>query len=441
MNGDINPFTILIRVIEDKAIPSRKEGVMVYPLGDAVGVHYTHHFVIGLSEQEGRMKRKHASFLESHEVDESKRKSTDVTGNLIQLYMESNDNVRFSSSNMTFDGAVIPLCEFSRTEKLSAGNMLEDPYQKERDYTIENNQKRSIPKLMKIGYQSAKERTMLSQENSVTDSLLLPTGQSRQSYSFSRIRTYSECPFRYLMERTFGMDKVMKYEGTDYDASQIGTTLHATLEKYMNLNSNAIDYEALERYLDEELNLWEDRKKHSRSNEAELEPMDDDTPILTEDMRTFIISKYLEGLKETVRYIIEDIKPEEASTEVSMEGKTIKYEDKDIAFTGFIDLLLKTADGYRMIDYKTNDADKKSMQFEVYSELLKNDDIDVVKSEYITLKDGESIEDGKDHEDIHEYVGKAVEGIESGVWTLASNDNACEYCKYKSICHRGYNVK
>jgi len=153
---------------------------------------------------------------------------------------------------------------------------------------------------------------------------------TRTHISFSELKIWNECAFKHKLVY---IDEIKKFLGNEYTA--FGTAIHHVCEKIIEEVEN-IDLELLfqEKFL-EELKILTEKKVALNQK-------------LISDMRP-------QG-RNIIKYILPAVKEKFGQYEIiSVEEQLLEpIENKDYFFKGFIDLVIKTADGkIHVIDWKS----------------------------------------------------------------------------------------
>ena len=144
--------------------------------------------------------------------------------------------------------------------------------------------------------------------------------------SFSALKTWHECSYKHKLVY---IDKIKKFNGNEYTA--FGTALHTVCENYV-FNK---DVEFLPLFEQELKDVFPDNSY----NEKLVESMKESAPRIMPEIIP-ALNEYFESF--------EIVAVEEPLLENITEFNT------NLKFKGFIDLILKTADGkYHIIDWKT----------------------------------------------------------------------------------------
>ena len=162
--------------------------------------------------------------------------------------------------------------------------------------------------------------------------------------SFSAWRDWLFCPYKFKITR---LDKVRLFEGNQY--STFGTAVHDTSEQLVLLEQKAKDNDGIKN--DEEFDAV---KFFNKRFKEEIEK-------LSEEKRNEISQETISEMKLQGKDLVGLIVPALKEYFGEYELFSAEYElrqpvegHKDFDFYGFVDLILKTADGkYHIIDWKT----------------------------------------------------------------------------------------
>jgi len=154
-----------------------------------------------------------------------------------------------------------------------------------------------------------------------------------QHVSFSELKNWKKCPYYHKL---IHLDKLKGFEGNEHTA--FGSAIHEVCEETI---FNTEDPEVLEskfqEFFTKEVNSL---PKHLKLNEKLLAEM--------KGQGKYILPEVHPALKEAFGNF------EVVATEEQLYQPIKEYMDKKYDFKGFIDLVIKTADGkYHIIDWKT----------------------------------------------------------------------------------------
>jgi len=160
--------------------------------------------------------------------------------------------------------------------------------------------------------------------------------------SFSALRTFKECPFKYKLVYE---DKVGKFNQTEYTI--FGKALHEAAEKKV-LDTTVNELEVFNNRFNEGI---EELRKEKTANEQLVAEMKEQGATLAPKIVPALIKKF-----GTFKVL---------SAEEELFEEIKKIPDCSTSFKGFIDLVIQTEDGkIHILDHKTSgwgwDAKKKS---------------------------------------------------------------------------------
>lgn len=431
-------FPLFLKVLENTVyVPQDKgEGVRIYPLGQALGVKARHHFIAGLNEAESRCVLKRAPFLSDYET-EGERECGDFTIPLLSSYYLGSDEVHLSASFELYTGSAIPLLDL---ETVRPSSKMMDSYADMSEINKEGLGGYEIYPVQKSGY----ERALLtsldvpSRVEDLAEDMTMPLcslNRKSWTFSYSQLDCYERCPYVYALRYIYGLDRVRKYDVEEYPAGEIGQRLHRVCELY--IDSSSFDASSVvPGLLDGELDLWEKGMRVDRS--GDLVQISPDVPMLTQQMRAYIVSRYRDNLVA----LLEGIKRPGCTFESEWKGSAGL---DGILFEGFIDLLVQDPEGrFTIIDFKSSEPKGDTLQFDIYRLLLSSSlpDIDfsdplyAIFSKGLVKKKSFLSDDERDKRIIDD-----VEGIEKGGFKAVNTYKSCQACRFKASCRRRYFVR
>ncbi len=431
-------FPLFLKVLENTVyVPQDKgEGVRIYPLGQALGVKARHHFIAGLNEGEARCVLKRAPFLSDYET-EGERECGDFTLPMLSSYYLASDYVHLSASFELYTGSAIPLLDL---DAVRPSSKLLDSYADMANINKDGLEGYEIYPVQKSGY----ERALLtsldvpSRAEDLAEDMLMPLdslNRRRWTFSYTQLDCYEKCPYFYALRYIYGLDRVRKYDVEEYPAGEIGQRLHRVCELYVD--SPSFDAPSVvPALLDRELDLWQRGMKVDRNGEAV--PVSPDVPVLTEQMRAYIVSRYRDNLVS----LLEGIKRPGCTFESEWKGSASL---DGILFEGFIDLLVQDPEGrLTIIDYKSSEPKGDTLQFDIYRLLLSSSfcDMDFSDSLYAIFSKGlVKKKSFLSDEERNERIAEDVEGIEQGRFKAVNTYKSCQACRFKASCRRRYFVR
>lgn len=431
-------FPLFLKVLEKTVyVPQdRGEGVRVYPFGQALGVGCAHHFIIGLNEDEARMVLKRAPFLSDYET-EGERECGDFTMPLISSYLHTSGNVHLSASSELYTGISIPLLDL---ETASPGESLPDSYADMARINMDSLSGYELYPLQKKGYERALTTSLNPPRRSedLAEDMKLPLPVFKRgswTFSYSQIDNYEKCPYVYALRYIYGLGRARRYDVEDYPDAEIGRRLHRVCELYVDCPS----FDAasvVPKLLEDEMDLWQQGKSVSRTGEVvDLPP---DVPVLTEQMRTYVISRY----KDNLVSLLSSIKRPGLAFDPEWKGSASL---DGILFEGFIDLVIQDGDGrLAIVDYKSSVPSGDTLQFDIYRLLLESNFPDPVFSDpfYAVFNIGNvKRKSFLDAGERNRRITDDVNGIECGVFKAVNRYKNCMSCRYKASCRRRYFVR
>ncbi len=431
-------FSLFLKVLEKTVyVPQNKgEGVRIYPLGQALGVKARHHFIAGLNEAESRCVLKRAPFLSDYEA-EGDRECGDFTIPMLSSYQLGSDEVHLSASFELYTGSAIPLLDL---EIVRPSSKIPDSYADMAFINKDGLEGYKIYPVQKGGY----ERALLtsldipSRDEDLAEDMPMPLdGLNRKSWTFSytQLDCYERCPYVYALRYIYGLDRIRKYDVEEYPAGEIGQRLHRVCELYVD--SSSFDARSVvPALLDRELDLWKKGMKVDRNGDTV--PVSPDVPVLTEQMRAYIVSRYRDSLVS----LLEGIKRPGCAFESEWRGSACL---DGILFEGFIDLIVQDQEGrFTIIDYKSSEPQGDTLQFDIYRLLLSSSfgDMDFSDPLYAIFSKGlVKKKSFLSDEERDQRIAEDVEGIEKGGFKAVNTYKSCQACRFKASCRRRYFVR
>lgn len=419
------------------------KGINVYPFAKAADVPYKYHFVMTLNDNESSQAVRYASFLS--EFERANMNDVDVTGNTLEVYFAFSENVFLSTSRDTYAGQMLPVVALLQKQH--------DAHYTEKDsYIIEDSNNRckcQIYSVQKKGFDRAsvislKDYKFSDMEGNKEDIPFL---------SFSTVDCYENCPFKYALKKKFNLENQPLYDISDYNALLIGQRIHSVMERFYR-NTHGDDLSMIERFFDEEMNLWMDGKTFEYDQGTKEESVKNLAPgsmIPNQYMVQYIKKKYLDNMIDCARNIndLSNYFPngEELSIDKVFDGYGFRLNGK-------IDKVAKSKDSGNFIvfDYKTGHsytskkAAEKSLQFYIYNLLLQSEfGEDVDKGIFEFLSEGKSIQSWENSEAENNTHLKrlidAAKSISAGDWHKSVDPDKCSGCEFKGICRRRMVIK
>ena len=416
--GNCEIFSLLLSSIMDSRYEEKSKGVGVYSWPASAYKHFKRNYVISMSEDRARLVSESAPFLAEYEK-KGKCSVEDTTENAVHLSMQNADECIFSFSKETYEGKALPLTVFS--------SHVDATYNEDEDiwrYVPGTRGITEIPRVMNKGHENA-----VAISNDVYDNPFASMKLAENhEFSSTQLDAYNKCPYKYALDRFFKMDKAESYEIRDGWNTEIGTRIHKVEELYFNEASRtSSDYgidSRLESLLEDQFDKWRNRIS------ADGGALKDDVPYLTPEMEAYIGKKYLPVMKKFTAKYHGDYN--RWACEVELNGKIEGYN-----FTGKADMVASNASENVILDWKTGDTPKDSVQFDVYRELLAPEYGRGNKATYLNLKEGKEVDHGEKEEDV-EKIKNSCSKMMAGKWAAKYDFNNCKNCSYRRICRKGY---
>lgn len=164
----------------------------------------------------------------------------------------------------------------------------------------------------------------------------------RNAYSFSRLKTYRQCPARYRMRYLLGLEETFRSI-----ESHLGNVVHDVLEWLYRERDNGRTPTA-EATLDELAKRW----RSSWTDAVAVVRLGEEPEV------------HLRRGREMLHRFVTTIFPRDRSETVSLEKRMTVELDDDIVFTGFADRIGRTEAGRLfVIDYKTSKNEGDGSEF------------------------------------------------------------------------------
>ncbi len=413
----------------------RADGVRVYPLSLDVGLHFSKRYVIALNESEARLIKKNISYLSDYELADE-RIEIDITKNLMTLYEETSDNVIYSASNNTYNGYTLPLTDFKCKEKAS---MLKDAIENEHKILKDKSLDYDLYPITQKGFLAAKDKSLAlkkSEEDVASKLKIAVNFPPSWNFSVSQIDGYLACPFSYYANYILNLSRNRDYKVDSYPYFEIGNILHKAIELYFkDEHDNSSLSEKVVNILDYLLSLWQKRKVIDRN--MEVIDARSDFKALSDEMKVYIKATYTDGLIKVIDAV--EKKMGRIRTEEQIDGSIASYP-----FKGFIDCVVEYDDSVSLIDFKTKNAPKDSLQFDIYSYLYKKKyGINVFDASYALIKDGRisSKKELLEDEELEALIDESISSMNAGDFHGVNTESSCKSCSLKGLCRRRFFVR
>lgn len=256
-----------------------------------------------------------------------------------------------------------------------------------------------------------------NQKNSIKNS---PLGKlvdpTKMVYSVSQLKTYEQCPKKYLYQYIFKIPVPSKHY---FD---FGTSMHSVLEEIQPLAKQLSKKELTLRGLSELSKQWISKSYINAKQEKEYY-----------EKGIEIIKKFVE--KEQALFNNSKTVSLEKKFEFTIEGKKL---------LGFIDRIEKVEGDLFILDYKTSNSKelksklKENLQLYVYALALKKENIEPKKMGlwYLIHDEIDSIEfDNDTLEKIKKTILSLISQIEEEKFEASPSYFNCTYCDFNTICN------
>jgi RecB family exonuclease len=250
-----------------------------------------------------------------------------------------------------------------------------------------------------------------------------PNPTPRNQWSFSRVKTFHQCPLRYRLRYLKGMREV--FQSVE---SHLGKTVHAVLE-WLYAERDRTASPGLEIAFEEYARAWE----HGWSEEVAVIRVDDDPDEL------FRVGR------EMLERFHREVFSRDRSDTLALEQRLSLRLDGGGVFTGFADRVGRTTNGRLfVIDYKTSrhlgdGSDfSEGLQAPLYAACLlaERDDAEALAG-YHYLRHGSTSWQSVNRERGREVVARFVTLVEE--IDIATNHPArpgilCAWCGFNAVC-------
>lgn len=237
--------------------------------------------------------------------------------------------------------------------------------------------------------------------------------EKKHNFSFSKLNTYKICPNKFILKYKYGYPSII----TQNRGSQIGNIVHKLI--YNSLVFNQIFTNEEITSLLKEYNVDEDRK-------------------------TIILNCYNNFL--CCKFSPKNLINKEFTAEYNFQFD-YKLKEKNVAFNGDIDLLVKNEDNtFSIVDFKTNTNIEKEKelyysQLYLYKKAIEEQGLIVKSAEILSLNNNEKnnsfylINDEKVKEEFEKNLLNAIDYLEKEIpLEIITNSKKCEACEYNYIC-------
>lgn len=237
--------------------------------------------------------------------------------------------------------------------------------------------------------------------------------ETKHKFSFSKLNTYINCPNKFLIKYKHGFPPL----NNSNSGSQVGSIVHRLIYNSIVYNLN---------YSSQEIN--------SLLEKYNLEPKAN-MSVLT-SYNNFLKSKYAPSNLQNEEFVAEH-----------NFNFTYFIDNKEIEFTGDIDLLIKNKDKtYSIIDFKTNtniDTEKENYynQLYLYKKALEAQNLKIKSCEILSLNNNGILEsfylenEEKIKLNFEKTLHQAIKCYENENITYFDKEkNKCKFCEYNYYC-------
>ncbi len=431
-------FSLFLDYINNSSYTRRRDnrrGINVYSLSQGNALIYKNHFVITLNEKESSLSIKEGAFLTEYEragLNEIK-----LTNDIINTLLVGSDNLILSASVETYSGAELPvitLLDRKIDEKLDSQK---DPY------LVEDSKERGMITISPFQRNGFIEAEKISFKPPVNERI----GKKKKDnsvLSYTSISLYSECHYKWALEKEYNLAKKETYDLKDSDNLEIGNVIHRVFSQYFLLK-NVGKTPDIQKIYNREMEEWMNGRMFNGIDK-------NGDPLYRElhsgafiPQKSFI--KYIDQIH--LHNVIEIAK--ELDDAVSWKSeKTIEKDIDGVKLKGIIDLEVTGKDGeVTVIDFKTGkpyskpELEKHKLQFFIYSLLEKLDGKEVMSGKFAftrkgskNFKEAYSRKDEDALEAVRDGIKKVDEDIRGGNWSEVEDQNMCSGCEYKAICRK-----
>ncbi len=416
-------FSIFMSEVQNLSyVPQEKRtGIKVYQYGQDHLLDVPYHFLIGLNDGNCHLRKMTLDFLEDHEV--SGRTVLDITDSVLACYMGLSRTVHISGSETSYGGA----------QSVPTFFILRDLVQKmdpqfetiRSDADVQSLEQASETSLAPRGPDLAKEGSGHS----------IPEDQMVLSYS--SISNYAQCPYLAYLKRDLTKKAIDEFEPAKQDDAAIGEFLHKVIQTFMKRHFNTqLVPQGLEDY-------------HGEISEI-MDQMLGENDVFEPTLKASIRGQYL----KSVQNILDALLVCEGKRKKGYVGPFIPLQNEyrltaDPHFTGFVDTIIKSADGdIYLLDYKKGSADP-TYQLVLYKYLYDKDPPygeEVLDCFFYSMKDScfKGFDDKKWHEQsvkLENDIKSVENGYMNGNWVATPSKDNCKKCRERAICRRRFNLQ
>ena len=471
----LTPFRLFIYHL-DKTIyvpKTSRSGISVYPYRVAAGTSPSHHFVLGVSQENCDVLVDACRFLRKDEKNMLDIEDIDMGDIFLEAYAASGDQVWFSSGSETFGGRIlVPEFFLEHAPGTVAGepeSAQADLFGKERAVWEgkpggENVAGAGpIPRLFPVqkrGFFRAEQTCLAEKRFDATETRMPGSGMFENGeiirISPTSLEEFARCPFSFLFSRILRIEE-QEYNTRYDDPLYLGRFAHETAKLVFREIRNmdgAFDAGNIETY-----GAFVEKAIHTVRRGADQKGFFFIPPVWADISRR--TGKWFEKLFELEEEEFNGLAVLE--TERRFEARP---REENFSFYGQIDRLSGTREKAVLIDYKKKNRVKKadiagsesdppvSFQIPIYMYLAEAEGNSVARAGYISFEEGKFVPVLSSPEDrkgwfsreeldrlIEETVGRAAEAVEeirAGKFTAAGP--GCEPCGLRGVCRVKYIV-
>ena len=424
------PFALYLRILSRLTYmpASDDRGVAVYLYPSNAGMVAPYHFAMGFDDEKTRRERTESVFsdVEGLQIGDELIKAYETAGAVFSCAQESYTGHATESAYFASSGRIEDKTKaepepdvFSSEEQLWAGNR----EGRDKEMSATELQKKWFESRFVSAVQPVLQETrpedFESYDGLEEDVMISPTG----------LNEFIKCPYRWYCSSDYALGlKAPDYQVDMQDSLEVGNLVH----------------DCLEQWLEEEGSFSKLSEDSSRKN---LEA------IFEKNFRQYsqrAQAPYEPQLRRLYLTLPDGISSIANAGEAEILGAfTVKETERDFRTgdtKGRIDCILEDKDGnIAILDFKSGEADKKSIQLQFYSYGL---DRLPVRGAFFSVRDRKytvmwDSEDGLKEllDDLDVKLENMRQTIRRGRFESTPSDRSCRYCDYRSICRKRFVIK
>jgi RecB family exonuclease len=226
---------------------SKQRAIPVYPYRVSAGICVNHHFIINTSQDGMKYIIGDVPFVGEYESSGTGKQ--DLSKTFFSLYSVSGENVYMSFSKKSFSQTnIIPsfFITHGKTESHAGQASFEEKDLLDAEEAFWLNKTTELPaflsSIQKRGFSNAVKNVLLEKQSNYTisridknhlESAILPVIE-KDGYlklSATQLERYISCPFRFLLQRVFGLDTI-EQEIELFDAREFGKIFHRIFQSF-----------------------------------------------------------------------------------------------------------------------------------------------------------------------------------------------------------------